>query len=141
MATKRSRIRQHCIPCGHNMRVGPQKCHNTCFGTREGGSLHLTDITQSRSQEAEGAKTSPKSSTGSEIAWVAQTTQGAVNMSLLTSSSTGVRAESLFFPTLRRVKQQCMQCVKQSLAFTEERTKWTARCRWRVFPFCWGGTV
>ena len=49
MKTKRFRIRQHCKPYGHKMRVGPKKYHNKYYGTREGGRLHVTDITQSQS--------------------------------------------------------------------------------------------
>ena len=82
------------------------------YDTREGGSLHLTDMTQSKLRRRRCQNVTRESSAGSAIAWVAQATRGAINVSLLTSSSTGVRAESLLFPTSRRVKQQCMQCVK-----------------------------
>ena len=65
-------------------------------------------------------KTPLESSAGSSIAWVAQNTREAVNMSFKSNTSTGVRAQSLSFPTSRRVQPQCMKCVKQSRAFGED---------------------
>ena len=61
VVAKRSRICQHCLTCGHKMRMGPFKRQpRALFGIRGGDSLHLTRGSQARCPDTKGKKRDKK---------------------------------------------------------------------------------
>ena len=87
---KRFRICQHCLTCGHKMRKGPFKEHHKQFLASGGGQSALYERSSSVLSRGRTKKTLSESSAGNANVSETQIIEGGVNLSRLTSSSSGV---------------------------------------------------
>ena len=91
---KRFRICQHCLTCGHKMRKGPFKEHHKQFLASGGGAVCTVREELKRVVKRPNEKNAIRKF-GGECVSETQIIEGGVNLSRLTSSSSGV--SSFFF--------------------------------------------
>ena len=86
---KRFRICQHCLTCGHKMRKGPFKEHHKQFLASGGGAVCTVREELKRVVKRPNEKNAIRKF-GGECVSETQIIEGGVNLSRLTSSSSGV---------------------------------------------------